>query len=91
MGNQADDQNQQARDGRPRLHNNQNAAYQGEEMMAEQEGMQREMVQKAGAYQLPGASLDSGLDGQRQLPGRQAANAEDGQGEGHLLRASHQT
>ena len=91
MGNEADDQNQQARDGRPRLHDNQNATYQGEEMMAEQEGMQREMVQKAGAYQLPGASLDSGLDGQRQLPGRQAANAEDGQGEGHLLRASHQT
>jgi len=91
MGNEADDQNQQARDGRPRLHNNQNATYQGEEMMAEQEGFQREMVQKVGAYQLPGASLDSGLDGQRQLPGRQAANAEDGQGEGHLLRASHQT
>ena len=91
MGNEADDQNQQALDGQPRPRNNQNAAYQGEEMTAEQEGMQREMVQKAGAYQLPGASLDSGLNSQRQQPGQQAANAKDGQGEGHLLRASHQT
>ena len=53
--------------------------------------MRQERAQKAAAYQLPGASLDSGRDGQGQQPGQQVANAEDGQGEGNLLRASQQT